>query len=93
MNAIGNENVCANCVHWQPNGGVLGMGYCIEQGWGYRKPDQSCGKFETARLFVFRVWDDVRETFIGVKAASLEEASKFVHDKFGEKYRFEFGYE
>lgn len=93
MDATGNEKVCANCVHWQPNGGVLGMGYCIEQGWVYRKPDQSCEKFETAHMYVFSIWKDDQETMIGVKATSLESASKFVHDRFGEKYKFEFRYE
>lgn len=36
-----NKN-CGNCAYWQPNGGVLGYGYCIQNGWGYRKRTQSC---------------------------------------------------
>ena len=36
------EKMCKNCAHWQPNGGVLGYGYCIANKWAYRKPTQRC---------------------------------------------------
>lgn len=37
--------ICKNCYHWQPNGGVLGYGYCKVQKWVYRKPTQTCKRF------------------------------------------------
>ena len=37
--------ICRTCQHWKPNGGVLGMGYCIPNQWGYRKPSQTCDKW------------------------------------------------
>lgn len=36
------EKICKNCMHWRPNGGVLGYGYCCVNGMGYRKPTQTC---------------------------------------------------
>jgi len=39
------EKTCKNCQWWQPNGGVLGMGYCRAHQWTYRKPTQSCKDF------------------------------------------------
>lgn len=36
------EKICKNCLWWIPNGGVLGMGYCIANKYGYRKPQQTC---------------------------------------------------
>lgn len=36
------EKKCGSCKHWQPNGGVLGFGYCKANGWVYRRPEQGC---------------------------------------------------
>lgn len=45
--------ICENCTFFQPNGGALKMGYCIANKWTYRKPDQTCDKFEKANFYVF----------------------------------------
>lgn len=37
-----NEKTCATCANFQPNGGVLKMGYCMADKWTYRKPTQHC---------------------------------------------------
>lgn len=47
------EKICDNCHFFQPNGGVLKMGYCIRDQWKYRKPEQTCDKFERANFYVF----------------------------------------
>lgn len=47
------ERTCATCANFQPNGGVLKMGYCIANKWTYRKPTQTCDKFEKANVYVF----------------------------------------
>ena len=39
------EKICKNCQWWQPNGGVLGFGYCRNNHWTYRKPTQTCKNF------------------------------------------------
>ena len=36
------EKICKNCMHWRPNGGLLGIGYCRQNQMGYRKPLQGC---------------------------------------------------
>ena len=41
------EKNCKNCKFWQPNGGILGMGYCKADKWTYRKPIQTCQKWES----------------------------------------------
>lgn len=45
--------ICENCTYFQPNGGVLNMGYCTINKWTYRKPSQTCDKFDKANLYVF----------------------------------------
>lgn len=50
------EKLCKNCGNWRPNGGVLGMGYCIPNQWGYRKPTQGCkDKFEPKETMKVKV--------------------------------------
>ena len=41
---MGIDKTCANCIYWQPNGGLLGVGFCKASKWSYRKPTQSCNK-------------------------------------------------
>lgn len=40
------ETICRDCLYWQPNGGVLGVGYCLANKMTYRKPGQTCDKWE-----------------------------------------------
>lgn len=49
------EQICKNCIGWQPNGGVLGVGYCTKQKWVYRKPSQSCKRFEPNNLILANI--------------------------------------
>ena len=45
------ERICKNCIHWIPNGGVLGYGYCSAKKWVYRKPTQTCDtKYSTDKF-------------------------------------------
>jgi len=39
------EKICKTCLFWQPNGGILGVGYCLANKWTYRKPTQHCDKW------------------------------------------------
>lgn len=73
------ENICKNCRFWQPNGGVLNMGYCVANKWTYRMATQSCEKFEKGT--VFRIDYDLMDfegtistRCIRVKAATETEA-------------------
>lgn len=73
------ENICKNCRFWQPNGGVLIMGYCVANKWTYRKATQSCEKFEEGT--VFRIDYDLLDyegtistRCVRVKAATETEA-------------------
>ena len=41
------ERICKTCQFWQPNGGVLGIGYCfVDKNATYRKPEQTCKKWK-----------------------------------------------
>ena len=46
------ERICKNCIHWVPNGGKLGYGYCSAKKWVYRKPTQSCDTRYTTDKFL-----------------------------------------
>ena len=83
------EKICENCSFWQPNGGVLNMGYCTANKWTYRKATQSCDKFEKANFYVFTFidWSDGAELFgnerqIVVKGGTLLEAQDWFHRNF-----------
>lgn len=39
------EKICRDCLFWQPNGGVLGFGYCLANKWTYRRYGQTCDKW------------------------------------------------
>lgn len=80
--------ICENCRFWQPNGGVLKMGYCVANKWTYRKGWQSCEKFEegTVFRFVFLLLDDtegeIHSRVVRIKAASETEARIFFDKRF-----------
>ena len=44
------EKICKTCHYWQPNGGLLGVGYCTIAKFAYRKPSQSCNKWEDGTM-------------------------------------------
>lgn len=81
------EKICDNCRFWQPNGGVLNMGYCVANKWAYRKATQSCEKFEEGTVYAihFLTLDEEGNTTrraVRVKAATENEARAWLFVKF-----------
>lgn len=73
------EKICDNCRFWQPNGGVLKMGYCVANKWTYRKPYHTCEKFEEGTVYAihFTTFDEegnATRRAVRIKAATEGEA-------------------
>lgn len=66
------EKTCSFCCFWQPNGGILELGYCRLFDFTYRKASQSCDKYFSLRDFMTKCFENHR-----IEPKQFEQLSLF----------------